>query len=102
MAKKSYGDLKRQMEALMAQQQEMEQKAVKALTDTIMKDTNAREKLAELPAGELQAVARLFASGVDGLIAQVRADKAAKTAAAEPPQEAAQASVSAPVPQMQP
>lgn len=102
MAKKSYGDLKRQMEALMAQQQEMEQKAAKAFTDTILKDVNARAKLAELSTGELQAVARLFVSGVDGLIAQVQADKAAKTAAAEPPQDAAQAPVSAPVPQMQP
>lgn len=101
MAKKSYGDLKRQMEALMAQQQEMEQKAAKAFTDAILKDANAREKLAELSAGDLQAVARLFVSGVDGLIAQVRADKAAAKAAAEPSQEAAPAPVQAPVPQTQ-
>lgn len=87
MAKKSYGDLKRQMEALMAQQQEMEQKAAKAFTDAILKDANAREKLAELPAGELQAVARLVAANVDALVAQIQTDKTAKAAAPAPVQE---------------
>lgn len=81
MAKKSYSDLKRQMEALMVQQQEMEQKAVKALTNTILKDANAREKLAELPAGDLQAIVRLFVANLDSLIAQVQTDKVAKAAA---------------------
>lgn len=65
----------------------MEQKTAKAFTDAILKDVNAREKLAELPVGDLQAIARLFVANLDSLIAQVQIDKAAKAAAPAPAQE---------------
>lgn len=78
MAKKTYADVSRQVNALLAKQQAMEQKAVDSFVKVLMK-SGTGEKLADLSGADLQAVAKLIAANMDGTIRQVRADREAKS-----------------------
>ena len=83
MPKKSYGDLRQQMDTLIAQQQEMERKTADALVSTIM-SSDAGAKLAALSAADLRAIARMLVDSLDGLIAKVQSDRQARKAKPAP------------------
>lgn len=84
MAKRSYADVKRQVNALLEQQRKMEQQAIDVFMKALMK-SDAGEKLVELPSADLQAVAKLVAAELGGLIEQVQADREAKTQQSQVP-----------------
>ena len=77
MPRKSYGDVKRQISALIAEQRTFEEKAINALTKAVMA-TDAGDQLAALSNAELQAVAKKVAAGMGDVINQVKAERIAK------------------------
>lgn len=73
MAKKqSYGDVEKQIAALLKKQKEMSERAVRILTEAIMKDNVARVKLVDLSGAEIRAVAKKIIANLDGMIVDVR------------------------------
>lgn len=93
--KKSYGDLQKQLEKLLAQQKQMEQDAADAFVKAIM-GSNARKQLAALSATDLQAVAKFIVTNMDSVIRRVQADRTAKEVAKQ--QVTAQPQASMPIP----
>lgn len=97
MAKQSYGDVGRKLQALLEKQQEMENKAAANFTEIIMK-SGAKEKLASLSKADVQAVARLVVGNMDRLIEKVQTDKTAK--AEKNPQQPIQQAPTQPIQQV--
>ena len=80
MPRKSYDAVERQLTNLLAQKQAMEERAIKALVDAVMR-TDARAKLVKMSNADLQAVGRLFVENLDGYISQIDAKKHPEAAA---------------------
>lgn len=77
MSKKTYDDVERQLTSLLGQKRAMEQRALKAFTDAVMR-TDACKKLAKMSNADLQAMARMFVANLDGYSDQIEAGKQTK------------------------
>ena len=98
MAKTSYADLQRQIDAAVKKQREMEDKAAAAFTAALMKSP-AKVKLVALSEADVRKVAKYVADNIDELIAQVQ--KPAEAPAPAPAAPASAGTPQAPYPTMQ-
>lgn len=77
MSKKTYDDVERQLTSLLGQKRAMEQRALKAFTDAVMR-TDACKKLAKMSNADLQTMARMFVANLDSYADRIEAGKQTK------------------------